>query len=513
MKRLLALLLVLVMLATMLVACKGDGNNDNNGDGTPCAKCVDADLNGKCDVCGSEVTTEITDAAGAAMTSAVKAQLKAAKSMKIEFALSFLQTVVNTRTYTNEYSEAKASFVVVLSRTETGVNAKVDVKTETKDEADEPYTTHEGTVLYLVDGVLYSNFGDPAEPFSKLDLNPLFNPDSNAEGMITAFGTLAQMLQGVIDQLGEVEITEAQLAELGTAILKALNVSNNRGELVLDAKPTIDSFKAYVTGLDLNTKTVEELLNDALALIDAELTVESILAAIEEAGTMTVGEAILAIDEFLAENADTSLQAIYDKIVANEQVKTMVQMLLGIGDESWNNDVKGFKFAEISDEIKGMTVYDFVMQMVELFLPHSETAPEDPDLIPTPYGEEDELSYTSLTDLLASVRAMLDITLSDLEQQVLGIPLFTQLRQFADAITVDAMNAKVGVAFKGLFLIDAITLEANVDLTVTSFLYTEGNTPTGSETTHAVFALTAKISEISTEAITVTAPTNVKAGG
>lgn len=499
MKRMLALLLALVMIAAMLVACNDDTDGETPDDGgTTCTTHTDTNLDGKCDTCGTAVTIEITNAAGAAMTAAVKAQLKAAKSMKVEFVVVTEQT--ETEANDTDYDGSRSVFTVYLSRTENGVNAKVDIKSESRNTADAAYeTVQEGTVLYLVDNVLYVR-DDAADDFTVTDLNPLFNPaEPDTEGMTDVSSMLAQMLQGLMDQLGEVEITEDQLAELGTAILKTLNVSNNRGELVLDAKPALDSFKAYVTGLELNTKTLEQLLDDALALIDEELTVASILSAIGTAGSMTVGEAILAIDEFLAENAETSLQAIYDKIVANEQIKAMAQQLLGINESNWENDVKGFKFAEVSDEIKSLTVYDFVMQMIELFMPHSETAP-DPELQPTPYTEEgDEPTFPTLEELIATVDAVLDMTLADLEQQVLGMPLFTQLKQIVGAITVNELNAKLGVQFKGLFLIDTITLDAAFDIAVDN----------GDESVRTTFSLAAKIFEISTETITITAPTNV----
>ncbi len=515
MKRFLALFLALLMVACLLVSCNNtckehkdentDGICDNCGEAVqiPCTKHSDLNLDGKCDTCGAAVTPEVNDAVAKALADAVKAQIASAKSMKVSFDFDLLMFEEGVAEHKKG---ATLNATILLSRTDKGFNAKVDVLTK-ETQGTESTELVNGTILYFVDGILYTR-DDENDDFDVSDLTILF--EESSENDTAEVAMVKSMLNTMKQMLDGVSLSEEELTALGKDFLTTFKVANNKGSFTIDVKPVFDSFKTYITAIDLETKTMESLINDALALVDKELTVDVIFGKLTEIGKMSVTEAWTAFDAWLTENYQTTLQGIYDTVIANEQVKALIGTMIYVDGEEFDFDawyeetLVGLKladlpelyFGEAAEEIMATPIYDLIMSLIP--------------------SEDPEAEYPGIETFFAVIKEeFLALTLAEWEV-MLDAPIFTAVQRMLDAITVNALNAKAEVTFKDIFSIDTLALNYNIDVELKNIFGSEapegGAMPLEAEDEIVTVRLTAtlKLAEISADAVTITAPTNIK---
>ncbi len=116
----------------------------------------------------------------------------------------------------------------------------------------------------------------------------------------------------ISDAMANVEITEEDKAALVAAVVdlanKTIDITTNKIILTADVMPIYNAIISYINAIDGNTKTLEGIINDVLTLVDPTLKATDLIDAGVIVGKMTVNEALTAIDAFLTENYQTTIQ-------------------------------------------------------------------------------------------------------------------------------------------------------------------------------------------------------------
>lgn len=502
MKKLLALFLALTLVFSVSLSLTACGE-------TACTEHVDENKDNKCDNCGKALTENPdkpdTDpnnpdnpdlpgnVTGEALANAIEAQLKAASSLKVDFDFSLL---ANEESWSYEfgkgdvlyenYVEGNAHASIVVSKTEDSFNAKVDVTYESRDDASAEFEKAENyTILYVVDGKAYI-YNEELDAYLYEDI--MQSSSLDMDGVNEIITTLQALLDGVKGP-SEDEIA-ALKKEIGDFFVEFLNIKSGKGGLSVDLKPEIDKVLGYITAPGFASKTVEEVLNDVLATVNEDLTVDAILTETKTLLLLTVNEALAELDAYLTKNYETTLQGIYDSIVTDESFVTILNnyaKLEGATEDEFNEVLTQIQAVKIADLIKDagigdVVLYDLIESLVsgdgtvDGFYHDGECVDEDEDLY-CDYcgylmGELEDVIMPSaeekVEELFASIEHILSLELEKFELQVLGTQFIDQLKKVAAAIKVNALNSKVDVEFSNGYNLSAINGESNVDIEVTS---------------------------------------------
>ncbi|MBQ8146288.1 MAG: hypothetical protein IJ039_05845 [Clostridia bacterium] len=453
-----------------------DGSQDGNGD-------ENQDDNEK---------PNLQETAGIVLTNAVMSQLEEAASLKIEFTLDLTYSD-NSWVLSETGEDAEnvidgghgiAKFVMTVAKSDYGYDVKVEADVQSKDSPDGEYETDlSGTVYYVVDGVVY----EYAEAFDAYLV-------SYAQSIDTA--QLEAMLGMIIEEAG---LTEEQinavLNEIGMMFIEAFQISNNKGSSYVDFKPMIDAFTAYVNSIDPEKTTIEDILNDMLALAGEGVTVEVLLAGVEDLYQMTLEEYLAFLDAGLQESCEMTLQETYEYIVNNENVQMLLLSLVYemVGEEATEEDIEAmldmimsFSFEEdIPAEYKSMTMYDLIVGFMYSSLSQSTGQEQTPPTI---------------EETMAMVNAMLDMTLIDVQTEF-GVPV-EQLLSIVNMFEISEFNSKIDLSFKGIFEIESIVSETKFGITVNTPSEVEGKT----DVVVLNATVTFKLYSISTKVIKINEP-------
>ncbi len=555
MKKLLALLLAMAMLFC-LTACSFVPSTDDCKDGH-----VDSDGDEKCDVCKKDMPNDDGDDGGdgndgnggdgddsylaPTISEAIAAQLEAAKSMKIDFSFSFESVYDGYTDYEDENGDTviekeddidkiDVAFSIVLSKTELGLNAKITLtETEYEDDEDGNLTPDVMTdTIYLIDGSLY-NFDDDLEAYVETMIPSLDGIMSGA----SVSTIIVEMASALFEELEiSEEDREALIAEIGKAITAIFEIIDKKGDFNLDFKPYLDDLFAYVEKIDVETMTLEALIDDALALVDEELTIAALLDKVKSLASLTVAEALTELDAWLTENYETTLQGIYDEIVADEKVEQLVRMYLEMmgtesGEPIADGDVKAFldelKAVKIDEFIAAyvnpdMVLYDLIMTFVSSMGGSTEPAPEpNPNNPGDSYDDDggmggivfvsdglmdEEPSYPPINTLFGVIADCLDLTLAEVEEDM-GTPFFTSIKEACAAIKINALNTSSSISFTDGFALSELALSAKLDIDAE---YAYGLDETKTEKLSFNFDYSFKISDISDSAVEITLPASAK---
>ena len=469
MKKLLILILTLVMafsLASCKSKCEKNGHIDEDANGV-CDRCDevikkadgedhlvhnDANNDGYCDGCNSLVLNyDMPDAVAKVLKNSLEKQISATNSFKVELDL----TVENSKERWTEDdgepisygdSETRATHVdITVSRTDAFLNAMVVVsKTLTYSDfyGDDVYddTTEESSTYYFIDGVWYIEASEEvyiAKSLEELDITALLEKLSEV-------------------QLISVEDREALLAELGTKLVKVINLKDGKGSVSLDLKDDFDSFKEYFVALDLETTTLGMLFDDALALVDPELKATDIIDVIERVGGMTIPEAYAEINAWLTEEYDTTVQGIYDTVVNNPEVEELIRYIIieNNGFET-DNDEEMQEVDDVIDTVKSFSIDDFIAQehLAELTVYDFITSFE---MLPFEFPE-------TLEDLVAGLRAVLDVTLASVDENTERY-IFESIQTQLGYITVNEFGGKLDFNFTSILELDSIDGAFKIDI-------------------------------------------------
>lgn len=534
-KRIIALLLALVMLFSF-AAC-------NTPEGDPCENGhVDADGDKKCDRCQEDMPDDDDgdgDGDGGddsylapTISEAIWAQLQAASSVKIDFSFSF-ESVYDGYDYdydenenlviekSDDVDKMDVKMSMVLSKAESGFNAMITLTaTEYQEDENGNLTPDKDTeTVYIIDGSGYSY---------DEDLGAYVESMMPTEAALAGSGVPTAISEMLSELLAELEISDADVeaikAELGAAITAIFEIVDKKGDFNINFKTYLDELFAYVDEIDVETKTLESLIDDALHLVDEELSVENILNKVKSFASLTVAEALAELDAWLTENYETTLQGIYDTVVADERVELLVRFYLqAMGSESGepvtDADVKAFL-----DELKAVKVdefiaayvdtdtvlYDLVMSLISS-MGGAEGAPSQPGNNPNvPMSDElegtDEPDYPPINTLFGAIADFLDLTLAEFEAEI-GNPIFTTIKESISGITINTLMTESTINFTDGFALDELSFGTKADI-VAEFPYALDDTKT--EKTAFKFDYSFKISNISDSPVEITLPAGTK---
>ena len=489
MKKITALLLALVMLFS-LTSC----NFPFLGD--PCGgDHVDDDGDLICDVCGSDIDPEDPDDnketvnpdedsyLAPTISEAIMAQLEEAGSMTIDMDLSLENyytyyrgdgTTDKIESWDKCESHIKGDITVslTLSKTDKGFDAMIYVKSVDTSE-EEPDVEEES--YYLIDGSAYYWDYD-LDCYVEVIL-PGF--DSLMRGNFEAIPTL---LVGAITMFmdgSELPEEERKALEdsIGVIITELFEIKNFEGALNVNYKTYFDDFCDYVNGIDSSTKTLESLVDDALHLVDEELSFAEIIGELERIAKLSLSDGLAELDAWLTEEYDTTIQGIYDKVVADARVEQIVRMyleMMGVPDDEdpiTEDDVQAFlaelRAVNVLEFIKNtyypdpaaVTVYDALIPIFETFMGSSKGEAEDTELL----AAEDS-DIPPVNTLFGVIKDFFAMTVAEAVEEY-GMPDFiASIKEALAGIKVNALSTSASISFSDSFSIVELNIGAKIDV-------------------------------------------------
>ncbi len=484
MKKLITLLLVLVLSFSLFASCKKKQESTPESTGTPTTSETAPESKPESK---PESTTQ-TPALGESLAAALAAQVKAANSMKIElhadviqeesrWDVSYSQEVDEngnpigepTPVYEKEdyYMEIHADVVVLLSKDADGLDASVTISgTERYDETEELEAVPEMTPVYIIDNDVYVinyNVGGYVKQAEPSDM-------------------LAQLTAMANGEIISAEDEALLFGAIGEIVATVFEVKDGKGSISIDAKPAIVGALDYIKALDLDTKKVGDLVNDVLAVVDPTLKIADLLVEVKRVAGLTVNQALAEIDAFLTKNYATTLQGIYDELVADDELLAMVLQFAGAPADQMTEIMAQIKAMKIADMIEAEGMGDVVLyDMFIMMTGETEGAP-------------------NIDDFFGMIDSILAMTLAEFDANFEAI--FAPMQMMASFITVNALDAKMDVAFTNVLSIDYATVDVNVDFAV------DMPSEKAGETDHVAMKmdLLVKVSEISGQTLAIAIP-------
>ena len=298
-KKLAAFLLSLSMCAS-ITACGQFSDNTNNSGDTGITN-DNSGGTGNNSESGSQNGNGTVDAS--TYVAAIEQQLKEANTIKMTVVSKTMEDSQSSEGNYYYWSQEKVEYT--YAKTEYGYNVYTKTTLETiyeKGGESEIYVSES----YLIDGVEYY-YDDEEERFVE-------NGYIVMEGGQSWTGLIADILQ-------DSEDVRKGLTDLFNEVV---DINNSQATFIYEAVEEANGLLDYIGALNPETKTVSAVLNDALGLFAEDLTVEALLAEIEALDALTVGQAETALDAYLQENADMTLQEFKNSILDNESVKAML---------------------------------------------------------------------------------------------------------------------------------------------------------------------------------------------
>ncbi|MBO5261444.1 MAG: hypothetical protein J6B45_00180 [Clostridia bacterium] len=491
MKKILILLFVLI-LAFSLFACDdgetADLNNDKGENGEN--ENLDKDTNDDGENDGQSQTGKPNGNGGLALAQAVIAQFENAASMKLEFSMDVFAESKNWHVDGNStsYANAVRTFVVTIAKTNNGYNFKVDDKLVER-EADGDNVKDIQGKYYFIDGVAY-----------EYDMHRDVYVATVTEKIDTS------EIEGLMAQLEEsLDLTENDakdiLEALGAEFISVFNIVNGKGSVSANFKPVIDSVLGYVKELDVETKTVEGVINDILALVSDDLTVDMLVDEISATYAMTLEEYMEELDKSLVLMCGMTLQEMYEAIVTNEEFESYFAYSLeqsGMPQkeiEAYLESLAEFNINEaIPDEYKSMTMYEITLILID-----SIYGVQEPDGEVEYYDGEEEEPPT-LDEVVAMVKATLDMTLKEVENAT-GMPI-ARMIAVAKGTTIDAFDYKIDIELTDIFKIKSVGAVFNYGVKVSVPSEVEGK----NDTSNQKMTVTIKLYDISDKTVEISVP-------
>lgn len=437
---------------------------------------------------------EQTQTTGESLANAIMGQLEEANTLTFSLELKTSQDDVykaeEDKIY-NYFDEEILSYEYTFAKTATGYNMIAEASRTEKwtNENGELETHVESATSYIIDGVTYEYDEDCG--------GYIYNPYENT------YNTFMETLNAIGASIKTEEIDQFK-AMLGEALTEVYDVTEGNISFAYDAKDDINALFDYVAAIDPETKTIESILNDALALIDEELTVAAILAEIEKLDSVTLGEAVTAIDAYLTENADTTLQGLKDEFFTDEKVIALLQ-----AQDMPADALKTAQDAVLADLIephKNMLldeiVYNVVAPMIigefdperntyEAFL--NEVLANAPEEIKE-MGVDSFITYLTK----CAVSEALNMPIAQLAGEESEY-LYEIISTF-DSFTMNDFSADMNVEFNEYFQIETISANGNIELVTDDEMCTS--------TQNATFAFS--IDSISKNTTEITLPEDIE---
>jgi len=466
---------------------------------------TDENDDGFCDGCGAIfIDYSQPSIVGDALMESLEKQFDEMKSLKFEFNAKTLSESdswyydehyddelgewVNNDTPNNHtyYSESVATLELWLSITDDGVNAKIITNSGYRSSTLEDMELDNENVTYIVDGYAYTQLHGTN-----------FNKSVAVPEELTA---LLEEL-GSLDILDEAE-KEELLTELGVEIATVFNILDNKGSYSLDLKPAVDKLLTYIDELDMDEDTIGGVIDDVLKQVSPDLTSAKILAEAKRFAGLTVEEALDELDKWLTENYETTLQGLYDSLLADPEALSAIEWYLenaGIATDKDEVDeiikeMKSFKLREVLKEegVDQLVIFD---ELIAPQLPPYSTDPET--------GAD---VYITSEEFFGYVQDLLDMTLAEFDEMTGGGSVFTSLKEIASSFTINKLNAKIDLNFEGVLSLVSVDGEVNFDVEQNRPSEVEGK----NDFNRAALSISFKLSEISANELDVSLPKGIK---
>lgn len=343
--------------------------------------------------------------------------------------------------------QVNISYEMAITKVGESYNAKVIITGTQKGLSDENDQLKEE--MYIIDGYTYT--------YDETD-NVYYKQLADMEEIETVKSTISSLFNGL-------SLTAEEKASLNAIIGDAVNetfiISNNVATYTVDEKDLLNGVVDYVKGIDPETKTVRNVLDDELKRIDENLTCAVILAKVQEVAAMTPEQAITAIDEWLTENYQTTLQDIYDTIVNDARLAVILQNVLELQQPDADSaaqvqeiltQLKAIKIADLVKEYfaPDQTIFDL---LVALMMPKTDM-PEDGTADSEVVEEEPQMT---LEQAMAMVNDMLDCTLLEvMGEEVIVLDAIA-------SINVNSLSESMSIAFDKAYKISEVTRTMDMD--------------------------------------------------
>lgn len=478
MKKSLLLILTLVLAIFVMASCGGD---------KPCEAHVDGNRDFLCDECGAELPNN-----GLMLSEAVIAQLEATKSFSISATVNQIESekswqyIDGSPVQVIEYYETASNLEFTVSQADGApITAHITLVAEDREAADDELKKSYTADVYIIGTQVYVYD-------EEMDAYVISAIDTAAVDQILA--TVTELTKGV--SLDEAKKNEL-LTKLGDYAITTFNIVDNKGSVSIDLKEDASKLLKYLSELDMEKDTVEGVLDDALALVDPELTTAKLETELTRVMGLTTTAAIAEIDAWLTEKYNTTIQGIYDGAVADPTLSQIIKNAIRLSLEGtdvqdvnaevekiFNEQVKTFKIADAITEAQlgDVTLY-------ELFVGYVMRA--DPAEAP------------DLATFMQSISQMLDMTLTEFETAN-ETDVFSMLKYYGENTTVDALDAKVDLNFEGVFRLASVNAALNVGYTTTSDSEIEGKTDVETNS----ISITVNISKLSDSTVDIKVPTD-----
>ncbi|MBR2336991.1 MAG: hypothetical protein IKA61_03495 [Clostridia bacterium] len=328
----------------------------------------------------------------------------------------------------SDYYEQLISVDAVLSvDSDQNLDAKIDIIEEYTNDEHVALDVEAEQTVYIIDSVVYARV-DGADVWVK-----------DAE-LSEGIGQLIEYVKEIKN--GEIisEDDKAKLFKaLGEFVNTSFDVKNYSGSISLNATSHVNDFITYFKNLDVQTKTVASFIEDGLQLIDSELTAASFVAKLKEVVSLTASQAVANIDAWLTANCQTTLQGLYDRLLASDQLVAMLAEKSGVPEENRAEFIAQLKETSIADrieEVKDVPLYDLLMSGVA-------------------QGEP----YPTVDEFFTQLEGMLALTIAEFEQSEVMPPIITDIKVITQYITINDLSFKVDVDFTNAFRLETVKAE------------------------------------------------------
>lgn len=354
----------------------------------------------------------------------------------------------------NKYETGVDSMMVegswTMSVTDNGLDMLLSLQATNEDE-----TVQE--TIYLIDGVLYLQNQNEETPSFIVAPKTLWAILEEEMGIDEA--TVIEILDEVKVALEEIPVTPEQIDGAIANLFSGAKIEDEVLMLTFDAKDAIMSELAYLKSLQA-TDTVGSLVNHALAIFSTAegepLTYEAILTAVEGAGDLSLNEIAEAIDKFLTDEYQTTLQGVFDELMAQEDV-ILILTEMGLAEEDIA-EIKAFKFADFLTENGEITIDD----ILAMLLAEDESAEAS-------YSEESaseeaasEEVIDTVAEIVAVVREAMNTTLED-------AGIYEVLAEIPN-IEIGALYDKIGIQYNEDMECQKIVMKTGISISV-DFIY------------------------------------------
>ncbi len=338
------------------------------------------------------------------------------------------------------------------------------------------------------DEVVWAKYPVPYYELNQQEMPPV-EADSAYQGAIEEIAGL------MVEAVASNELVTDIVETLTTAVAKSASIKDGMFVIKMDAAPVITEFFTLLK----NDPTLQQVADFALAKVDSELNCNAILTKAASYQDKTILEVYDAIDAWLTEEYDTTIQGIVEKVTKDENIIEVFEKI--------NAQVtQGDKFP--IDEFKNFNVKETLTAMLEAYNMKEVTVN---DLITmmmsTPGGSvsplEETEQATAMDQLIAMAQTYLGAKLSDMVGEY-----WTMVEDALACVEVNELSVSFGATKEGE-AIDEIEITIAVDMVGFQNEYGEDDVMTFVEapaSAEIVFTL----SDISSTAKTVQFPAGLE---